>query len=50
MISFEDYKRHLFEGTTIHRGQLLFRSKKHITNTIGEIITNNLKFKIGELE
>ena len=28
-ISFDDYKRCLFEGTMIHRSQLLFRSKKH---------------------
>ena len=33
-ISFEDYKRCLFDGTTIHRSQLLFRSKKHSIRTL----------------
>ena len=28
-ITFEDYKRCLFEGTMIHRSQMMFRSKKH---------------------
>ena len=34
MISFEDYKRCLFDGTTIHRSQLMFRSKKHSVRTL----------------
>ena len=34
MISFEDYKRCLFDGTAIHRSQLLFRSKKHKVKTL----------------
>ena len=29
MISFEDYKKCLIEGMTIHRSQMMFRSKKH---------------------
>ena len=33
-ISFEDYKRCLFDGTMIHRSQLLFRSKKHNVRTL----------------
>ena len=33
-ISFEDYKRCLFDGTTIHRSQLMFRSKKHSVRTL----------------
>ena len=33
-VSFEDYKRCLFEGTRIHRSQLLFRSVKHRINTL----------------
>ena len=33
-ISFEDYKRCLFEGTTIHRSQMMFRSKKHNVRTL----------------
>ena len=32
-ISFEDYKRCLFEGINIHRSQLMFRSKKHNVRT-----------------
>ena len=28
-ITFEDYKRSLFEGINIHRSQMMFRSKKH---------------------
>ena len=32
-ISFEDYKRCLFEGIKIHRSQLPFRSKKHRVKT-----------------
>ena len=32
--SFEDYKRCLFEGTRIHRSQLMFRSVKHRINTL----------------
>ena len=34
MISFEDYKRCLFEGINIHRSQMMFRSKKHKTKTL----------------
>ena len=34
MISFEDYKRCLLEETTIHRSQLMFRSKKHNVKTL----------------
>ena len=33
-ISFEDYKRCFFDGATIHRSQLLFRSKKHSIRTL----------------
>ena len=33
-ISFEDYKRCLFEGTRIHRSQLMFRSRKHKVKTL----------------
>ena len=33
-ITFEDYKKCLFEGRNIHRSQLLFRSKKHETKTL----------------
>ena len=33
-ISFEDYKRGLFEGTMIRRSQLMFRSKKHNVKTL----------------
>ena len=33
-ISFEDYKRCLFEGRVIHRSQLLFRSSKHKMKTL----------------
>ena len=33
-ISFEDYKRCLFEGTTIHRNQLMFRSREHNVKTL----------------
>ena len=33
-ISFEDYKRCLFEGINIHRNQLMFRSKKHNVRTL----------------
>ena len=33
-ISFEDYKRCLFEGINIHRSQLMFRSKKHNVRTL----------------
>ena len=32
-ISFEDYKRCLFDGDKIHRSQLLFRSSKHKIKT-----------------
>ena len=33
-ITFEDYKRCLFEGRNIHRSQLLFRSNKHEVKTL----------------
>ena len=33
-ISFEDYKRCLFEGRLIHRSQMMFRSKKHKIKTL----------------
>ena len=33
-ISFEDYKRCLFEGTMIHRSQMMFISKKHKVRTL----------------
>ena len=33
-ISFEDYKRCLFEGINIHRSQLMFRSSKHKIKTL----------------
>ena len=33
-ISFEDYKRCLLEGTTIHRSQMMFRSRKHKVRTL----------------
>ena len=33
-ISFEDYKRCLFDGTTIQRSQLQFRSLKHNVRTL----------------
>ena len=33
-ISFDDYKRCLLGGTTIHRSQVMFRSKKHKIRTL----------------
>ena len=33
-ISFEDYKRCLFEGINIHRSQVMFRSKTHNVRTL----------------
>ena len=33
-ISFEDYKRCLFEETMIHRSEMMFRSKKHKVRTL----------------
>ena len=33
-ISFEDYKRCLLEGVTIHKSQMMFRSKKHKVRTL----------------
>ena len=33
-ISFEDYKRCLFNGDRVHRSQLLFRSNKHGIRTL----------------
>ena len=33
-ISFEDYKRCLFEGRVIHSSQMMFRSRKHKVKTL----------------
>ena len=33
-ISFDDYKRCLLEGTSIHRSQMMFRSVKHKVKTL----------------
>ena len=33
-ITFEDYKRSLFDGRNVHRSQLLFRSNKHEVKTL----------------
>ena len=33
-ITFEDYKRYLFEGINIHRSQMMFRLKKHEIRTL----------------
>ena len=33
-ITFEDYKRCLFEGINIHRSQMMFRSEKHKNKTL----------------
>ena len=33
-ITFEDYKRCLFEGINIHRSQMMFKSKKHKIRTL----------------
>ena len=33
-ITFEDYKRCLFEGINIHRSQMMFRSEKHKIKTL----------------
>ena len=33
-ISFEDYKRCLFEGRVIHRSQMMYRSRKHKVRTL----------------
>ena len=33
-VTFEDYKRCLFEGINIHRSQMMFRSKKHKIKTL----------------
>ena len=33
-ITFEDYKRCLFDGRNVHRSQLLFRSNKHEVKTL----------------
>ena len=32
-ITFEDYKKSLFDGVNVHRSQLLFRSNKHEVKT-----------------
>ena len=33
-ITFEDYERCLFDGRSVHRSQLLFRSNKHEVKTL----------------
>ena len=33
-ITFDDYKKCLFEGRTVHKSQLLFRSDKHEVRTL----------------
>ena len=33
-IRFEDYKRCLFDGVSIHRSQMMFRSRKHKVRTL----------------
>ena len=33
-ISFDDYKRCLLKGTTVHRSQMMFRSRKHKVKTL----------------
>ena len=33
-ITFEDYKKCLFNGENVHRSQLLFRSNKHEVKTL----------------
>ena len=33
-ISFDDYKKCLFEGRNVHKSQLLFRSNKHEIKTL----------------
>ena len=33
-LSFDDYKRCLFERVSIHRNQLMFRSRKHKVRTL----------------
>ena len=42
-ITFEDYKKCLFEGRNIHRSQLLFRSNKHEVKTleVNKLALNN---------
>ena len=43
IITFEDYKKCLFEGRNIHRSQLLFRSNKHEVKTleVNKLALNN---------
>ena len=42
-ITFEDYKKCLFEGRNVHRSQLLFRPKKHEVKTleVNKLALNN---------
>ena len=42
-ITFEDYKKCLFEGRNFHRSQLLFRSNKHEVKTleVNKLALNN---------
>ena len=42
-ITFEDYKKCLFEGENVHRSQLLFRSNKHKVKTlkVNKLALNN---------
>jgi len=35
-LSFEDYKRCLFDGNTVYREQVLFEHKKHDVFTVNE--------------
>ena len=42
-ITFEDYKKCLFDGVNVHRFQLLFRSNKHEVKTleVNKLALNN---------
>ena len=42
-ITFEDYKKCLFDGVNVHRSQLLFRSNKHEVNAleVNKLALNN---------
>ena len=35
-LTFEDYKRCLFEGRTVYREQMLFENKKHVIHTVNK--------------
>ena len=35
-MTFEDYKRCLFEGRTVYREQMLFENKKHVIHTVNK--------------